>query len=161
MSFGGYVGQAVALQASRPDFKVTVGDDRPEFSAADRFPPTIETLCGSYTEIVQRFPFDPATYVVMVTCGHLTDLECVRAVLKRKYRYAGFIGRTRKAKLLREQLKSDGFEQEKIDGLHAPIGLAINAETPAELAVAILGEIIAVRRHAERGAGLTLSVPQK
>jgi xanthine dehydrogenase accessory factor len=85
----------------------------------------------------------------MVTRGHLTDLECVRAVLKRKYRYAGFIGSERKAVLLREQLRSDGFPQEKIDALHAPIGLDIKAETPAELAVAILGQLIAVRRNAE------------
>ena len=145
---GGYVGRAVAFQASGLDFKVTVADDREEFSAAGRFPPGVETRCGSYTEIVQGFPFDAATYVVMVTRGHLTDLECVRALLPRKYRYAGFIGSERKAKLLREQLARDGFEQAKIDALHAPIGLAINAETPAELAVAILAEIVAVRRHA-------------
>ena len=147
---GGYVGQAVALQASRLDFRVSVGDDRPDFCSAERFPPHVEALCGSYTEIVRKFPFDSATYVVMVTRGHLTDLECVRAVLKRKYRYAGFIGSARKSKLLRAQLKRDGFEQEKIDTLHAPIGLDIKAETPAELAVSILGEIIAVRRHADQ-----------
>jgi xanthine dehydrogenase accessory factor len=146
---GGYVGQAVAFQASRLDFRITVADDRPDFSAAGRFPPGVQTLCGAYTDIVNGFPFDSATYVVMVTRGHLTDLECVRAVLARNYRYAGFIGSDRKAKLLREQLKRDGFPQEKIDALHAPIGFAIGAETPAELAVAILGEIIAVRRHAE------------
>jgi xanthine dehydrogenase accessory factor len=97
----------------------------------------------------------------MVTRGHLTDLECVRAVLPRTYRYAGFIGSERKAKLIREQLRSDGFPQEKIDGLHAPIGLAIKAETPAELAVAILGEIIAVRRHAELRSTVTYDVRQK
>jgi len=158
---GGYVGQAVAFQASRLGFKITVADDRHEFSAAERFPPNVESQSGSYTEIVERFPFDSATYVVMVTRGHLTDLECVRAVLKRKYRYAGFIGSERKAKLLREQLRSDGFEQEKIDALHAPIGLAIKAETPEELAVAILGEIIAVRRHAEPGETVNPSVGQK
>ncbi len=146
---GGYVGQAVAALASRLDFKITVGDDRKEFSAAGRFPPGVETLCGSYADIVERFPFDSATYVVMVTRGHLTDLECVRAVLRKKYRYAGFIGSERKAKLLREQVRNDGFDQEKIDGLHAPIGLDIKAETPAELAVAILAQLVAVRRNAE------------
>jgi xanthine dehydrogenase accessory factor len=146
---GGYVGRAVAFQASELDFKVTVADDRPEFSAAGRFPPAVETLCGRYTDIVRSFPTDAATYVVMVTRGHLTDLECVRALMSKKYRYAGFIGSERKAKLLREQLRNDGFDQEKINGLHAPIGLAIKAETPAELAVAILAEIVAVRRHAE------------
>ncbi len=146
---GGYVGQAVAALAARLDFKITVGDDRKEFSAAERFPPGVRTLCGSYTDIVEKFPFDSATYVVMVTRGHLTDLECVRAVLRKKYRYAGFIGSARKAKLLREQLRNDGFDREKIDGLHAPIGLDIKAETPAELAVAILAELVAVRRNAE------------
>jgi xanthine dehydrogenase accessory factor len=85
----------------------------------------------------------------MVTRGHLTDLECVRAVISRTYRYAGFIGSHRKAKLLREQLRQDGHPPDKIAALHAPIGFAIGAETPAELAVAILGEIISVRRHAE------------
>ncbi len=146
---GGYVGQAVAALAARLDFKITVADDREEFSAAGRFPPGVKTLCGNYTEIVNRFPFDSATYAVMVTRGHLTDLECVRAVLKKKYRYAGFIGSDRKAKLLREQLRNDGFAQEKIDGLHAPIGLDIKAETPAELAVAIMAQLVAVRRNAE------------
>ena len=146
---GGYVGQAVAALAARLDFKITVADDRKEFSAAGRFPPGAQTLCGSYTDVVSRFPSDSATYVVMVTRGHLTDLECVRAVLKKKYRYAGFIGSERKAKLLREQLRSDGFDQGKIDGLHAPIGLDIKAETPAELAVSILAQMIAVRRNAE------------
>jgi len=145
---GGYVGQAVAALAARLDFKITVGDDRKEFSSAGRFPPGVQTLCGSYSEIVGKFPFDSATYVVMVTRGHLTDLECVRAVLKKKYRYAGFIGSTRKAKLLREQLRNDGVDQEKIDALHAPIGLDIKAETPAELAVSIMAQLIAVRRNA-------------
>ena len=146
---GGYVGQAVAALAARLDFKITVADDRREFSAAGRFPSGVQTLCGSYTDIVGAFPFDSATYVVMVTRGHLTDLECVRVVLTKKYRYAGFIGSERKAKLFREQLRNDGFDQEKIDGLHAPIGLDIKAETPAELAVSILAQLIAVRRNAE------------
>ncbi len=146
---GGYVGQAVAALAARLDFKITVADDRKEFSAAGRFPPGAQAVCGSYAETIGKFPFDSATYVVMVTRGHLTDLECVRAVLAKKYRYAGFIGSERKAKLLREQLRSDGFDQEKIDALHAPIGLDIKAETPAELAVAIMAQLIAVRRNAE------------
>jgi xanthine dehydrogenase accessory factor len=69
--------------------------------------------------------------------------------LKKVYRYAGFIGSARKAKLLREQLVRDGFDPLRIDHLHAPIGLDVGAETPEELAVAILAEIVAVRRNAE------------
>lgn len=145
---GGYVGQAVAWHAARLDFAISVGDDRAEFSASLRFPPGVQTLSGAYTDIVNEFPFDSATYVVMVTRGHLTDLECVRAVMKKTWRYAGFIGSARKALLLREQLAQDGFDQGKIDSLHAPIGVPIDAETPDELAVSILAEIVSVRRNA-------------
>ena len=145
---GGYVGQAVAWHAARLGFTVTVADDRAEFSAAGRFPPGVQTLCGAYTRIVEEFRFDSATYVVMVTRGHLTDLECTRAVLGKSWRYAGFIGSSRKALLLREQLTRDGFDPGRVEQLHSPIGLHIGAETPEELAVSILAEMIAVRRNA-------------
>jgi xanthine dehydrogenase accessory factor len=145
---GGYVGQAVAWHAARLGFEVTVADDRAEFSAAGRFPPGVQTLCGPYTRTVEEFRFDSATYVVMVTRGHLTDLECARAVLGKSWRYAGFIGSSRKAGLLREQLTRDGFDPAKVEQLHSPIGLRIGAETPEELAVSILAEMIAVRRNA-------------
>ena len=145
---GGYVGQAVAWHAARLGFAVTVADDRAEFSAAGRFPPGTRTLCGPYTHTVEEFRFDSATYVVMVTRGHLTDLECARAVLRKSWRYAGFIGSSRKAGLLREQLTRDGFDPARVGQLHSPIGLRIGAETPEELAVSILAEMIAVRRNA-------------
>lgn len=145
---GGYVGQAVAWHAARLDFKITVGDDRAEFSAAGRFPPGVETASGAYTDIIQGFPFDSSTYVVMVTRGHLTDLECVRAVMKKPWKYAGFIGSARKGILLREQLAQDGFDRGKIDRLRSPVGIPIEAETPDELAVSILAEIVSVRRNA-------------
>ncbi len=145
---GGYVGQAVAWHAARLGFAVTVADDRAEFSASGRFPSGVQALCGPYTRIVEEFRFDSATYVVMVTRGHLTDLECARAVLGKSWRYAGFIGSSRKARLLREQLNRDGFEPARVEQLHSPIGLGIGAETPEELAVSILAEMIAVRRNA-------------
>lgn len=148
---GGYVGQAIAWHAARLDFAITVGDDRAEFSAALRFPPGIGTANGAYTDIIDAFPFDSTTYVAMVTRGHLTDLECTRAVMKKPWRYAGFIGSVRKGILLREQLALDGFDREKIDRLRSPIGIPIQAETPDELAVSILAEIVSVRRNAERG----------
>jgi xanthine dehydrogenase accessory factor len=146
---GGHVGQALAELAVKLDFAVTVADERAEFADPRRFPHGVQALSGSYQESIRGFPFDAATYVVVVTHSHVRDLECVRAILSRRYRYAGFIGSARKTKLLREQLKADGFPQQRIDALHAPIGLAISAETPAELAVSILGELVAVRRNAD------------
>ena len=113
------------------------------------------TLCGGYAEILRDFPVDSATYIVIVTHGHLHDLECVRAILGRRYRYAGFIGSARKTRLLLEQVRSEGFAQEKIDGLHAPIGVDIRAETPEEIAISILGEMIATRRNVEARGSLS------
>jgi xanthine dehydrogenase accessory factor len=152
---GGHVGRALAGFAAALDFTVTVVDDRPEFAAPDRFPPSVAALCGSYGEILRGFPFDAATYVVIVTRGHLYDLECVRAVLGRRCRYAGFIGSARKTRLLLEQVRSEGFPAEKIDALHAPIGVDIKAETPEEIAISILGEMIAVRRNTEARGSLS------
>jgi xanthine dehydrogenase accessory factor len=144
---GGHVGQALADMAAGLDFEVTVVDDRHEFTVAGRFRPSVRTICSGYAEAIASFPFDSATYAVIVTRGHLFDLECIRGVLARTYRYAGFIGSARKAKLLKAQAAGDGFDSARVEGLRAPIGLDIAAETPAEIAVSILGEIVAVRRR--------------
>jgi xanthine dehydrogenase accessory factor len=148
---GGHVGLALAVMAAGLDFEITVVDDRPEFASPGRFPPAVKTMCTGYSEAITTFPFDSATYAVIVTRGHLFDLECVRGVLGRPYRYAGFIGSARKVKLLRTQAEQDGFGKERIAALHAPVGLEIAAETPAEIAVSILAEIVAVRRNAGKG----------
>ena len=143
----GHVGQALAPLALGLGFRVTVGDDRPAFLTPGAFPPGVATRSGSYTAIIDAFPFDPATYVVIVSRGHLSDLECVRGILGKPCRYAGFMGSRRKTALILEQVAADGFDPERIRSLHAPIGLSIGAETPPELAVAIAGELIAIRRR--------------
>lgn len=155
---GGHVGRALAALAPGLGFQVTVGDDRPEYLAPERFPVGMPTLGGTFTEIVARYDFDPSTYVVIVTRGHLCDLECVRAVLGRPYRYAGFMGSARKTRLVLAQVASEGFDARKVEALCAPIGLEIGAETPEELAVAIAGELIAVRRD---GAWIQARVPAR
>ena len=143
---GGHVGRAIASLAPALGFAVTVADDREEFLRPERFPAGVATLCGPYAEVVARFPFDAATYVVIVTRGHLADLESLRAVLAKGWRYAGLIGSRRKVRLLTEQVLADGFDRAKVESVHTPIGLDIGAETPEELAVAIVGELVAVRR---------------
>jgi len=145
---GGHVGRSVAVMAVELDFKVTVADDREALLTPKRFPAPVKTICGSYAEVAREFPLDSASYVVAVTRGKASDLECMRAILGRAYRYAGFIGSTRKAKILLDQLREDGFPPEKVAAVHSPIGLDIKAETPAEIAVSILAELVAVRRNA-------------
>ena len=145
---GGHVGRALAAIAPALGFTVTVGDDREAFLDSGRFPAGVATLAGSFTDIVAAFPFDPSTYVVIASRGHLFDLECVRAVLKHPYRFAGFMGSRRKTRLVLGQVLADGFDPAQVDALRAPIGLELGAETPEELAVAIAAELIAVRRKA-------------
>jgi xanthine dehydrogenase accessory factor len=146
---GGHVGLAVARFAAALEFKVTVADSRPEFLAPGRFPEGVATALGGYADAIEAFPFDSATYAVVVTPGHNFDLECVRALLSRKYRYAGVIGSARKTMLLLEQAKREGFDPARVDALCAPIGIDIGAETPEEIAISILAEVVAVRRDAK------------
>ncbi len=143
---GGHVGLAIARFAAELDFLVTVVDHRPEFAAAERFPEKVLTRCGDYLDIVDQFLFGDSTYIVIATPSHQFDLECVRAILGKRYRYAGFVGSRRKTKMVLETLIGEGFDRNEVISLRAPIGANIGAQTPAEIAVSILAEIIAARR---------------
>jgi xanthine dehydrogenase accessory factor len=146
----GHVGRSLAELASRVGFQTTVVDDRLELADPARFNPSIRVLAGDFGRHIAEFPFGPSTYAVIVTPNHRADLECIRAVLKRDYRYAGFIGSRRKVRMTLAALKEEGFAPERVDALCAPIGLDIGAQTPEEIAVAILAELIAWRRSSPK-----------
>jgi len=148
---GGHVGLALARAALPLGFRITVIDDRADFLGPERFGPEVTCMEGGYAESIDRFPCDEASYAVILTRGHLFDLESSRAILGRPFRYAGLIGSSRKISMIREQLAKDGYAQDRIESLHAPIGLSIGAETPEEIAVSILAEMIACRRNVEAG----------
>ena len=145
---GGHVGRALAERAASLGFRVLVVDDRPGWFASNPFPPGIGTLEADFEEAIRNFPFDAATYAMIVSRGHLQDLACARAVLGRPYRYAGFMGSARKVRFILDELLREGHDPARVEDLWAPIGLDIAAETPEELAISILGEMIAVRRDA-------------
>jgi xanthine dehydrogenase accessory factor len=144
---GGHVGHALARLGAELEFRVCVGDSRQDLVDPGRFPARTETRLGEFADIVAAYPFGASTCVVVVSPSHSSDLECVRAILKREYRYAGFIGSRRKTRMILDQAIADGFPSEKVTALRGPIGANIGAETPAEIAVAIFAEIIAVRRN--------------
>lgn len=152
---GGYVGRALATLAVTLDFQVTVADDREAFVSPGRFPPEVRRLHAPYAQAIASFSFSPAVYVVVVTRGHLHDLECARSLLGVEYRYLGIIGSARKIGLLLDQLAADGWPEERLSGLRAPIGLDIGAETPEEIAVSIAAELVAARRNAALPSSLT------
>lgn len=142
----GHVGRALALLAPALGFSVTVADPRPELADPARFPAGVEVLARDFVDAIRDFPFGPRAYAVVVSPGHLADLDCVRAVLGREYKYAGFIGSRRKVRMILDEARREGFDPARVEALHAPIGLDIGAETPEEIAVAVLAEMIAVRR---------------
>jgi xanthine dehydrogenase accessory factor len=129
-------------------------DDRSKFANADRFP-AADLIVGPVPEWLQRAEIPPAAFVVVVTRGHQHDLEAMRALAPRDLRYLGLIGSRAKVARIYDLLLAEGMLPEALEAIHAPIGFDIGAVTPAEIAVSILAELIAVRRGAET-AGLSM-----
>lgn len=140
----GHVSQALCEAASRIGFAVTVIDERPELTTKERFPSAQKIICNSYTETLENLE-NKCVFFAVMTPGHVKDLECVRKILDFSYLYLGMIGSHKKVAHTREVLQQEGFSQEKIDSLHAPIGLAIGAQTPEEIAISICGQLIQER----------------
>lgn len=142
---GGHVSQALVPVLAAVDFRPVVYDDRKEFADPALFPGAEQVLCGSFLELSEHLTVTPDDYVVVMTRGHQADYEVLTQVLRSGAKYLGCIGSRKKLALCRDKLLSDGFTQEEYARLHAPIGLSIGAETPAEIAVAVAAEMIAVR----------------
>lgn len=145
---GGHVSLYLAKVASVAGFDVVVIDDRPAFANQERFPDASETHAGPWEEIFPKLAINDFSYLVMVTRGHKGDLTCLRWALGTPARYIGMIGSRRKFVEIAKVLEGEGVPPEKIESVHSPIGLGINALTPEEIAVAIVAEMIAVRRGA-------------
>lgn len=139
---GGHVSQPVAKIGKMLGFHVTVMDDREEFVTKERFPDADRLIQGTYEEIPEKIPVYENAYYVIVTRGHLGDSASARQILKRPYVYLGMIGSRNKVKLTREKLLREGFTEEQLNTIHAPIGLPIGGHMPAEIAVSITAEIV-------------------
>lgn len=145
----GHVAAEVAPLAARCDFLVQVIDDRPELASAERFPDA-HTLIHSFDPAGwDELSLGPASYCVVVTRGHEHDYQVVRALIERDLAYIGMMGSQKKVTETQRRLAADGVAAERIDQLHAPIGLPFRTETPAEIAVSIVGQLIQTRREAE------------
>ncbi len=142
---GGHVALAAARLGRMLGFHVTVMDDREEFVSPARFSDADELICGDFSEIPEKIPVRENTYYVVLTRGHAADAECVRHILKRPYRYLGMIGSRRKVKLTWDMLLKEGYTQEQLDSVYAPVGLSIGSQTPEEIGVSILAQIIQVK----------------
>lgn len=139
----GHVGSQVAHLGHFLDFEVTVIDDRPEFANKAVLPDADNVFCHEFETVEELFPKDKDTFYVVVTRGHAADKICVEKILKHdSYGYLGMIGSRLKVEKTLEILKQEGFEEEQLKEIHAPIGLKIGARTPQEIALSIAAELI-------------------
>ena len=140
----GHVGKAVARLGSFLNYAVTVWDERKEFANQENIPWARTIACPLDEAFEKHLTFHDLTHIVVVTRGHSLDTEVVQMLDGKKTAYVGVIGSKRKVAVMKENLSKMGTSQELIDSIFAPIGLPIKAETPEEIAVSIMAEIIAV-----------------
>jgi xanthine dehydrogenase accessory factor len=147
----GHVGFHLAHAAADVGFRIHVVDDREKFANADRFP-RAEIVVEPIPEWLHRVDLPASAYVVVVTRGHQHDLEAMRALAARDLKYLGLIGSRAKVARIYDALREEGMPTECLQRVHAPIGLEIGAVTPAEIAISILAELIAVTRGVDTSA---------
>lgn len=149
----GHVGAALVGLAAQVGFEVRVYDDRPDLARGASLPAAASVACGPFDELVAAAQIGPRDSVVVLTHGHAHDEAVLLAVLTRDVQpaYVGCIGSRRKAALTREHLAAAGVPRERADAVHLPIGEAIGAVTPSEIAVSIAAQL--VRCRAERREG--------
>jgi len=144
----GHVSLALCRMAAQLDFTVQVLDDRPDLNTAP--PPELarHTRVSDYSEIAAYIPEGPDSYVVLLSFGYRTDKLILQQLLGRQYRYLGMMGSAEKVKTLFAELETEGFDREQLQRVHAPIGLPIHSQTPAEIAVSILAELVREKNSA-------------
>lgn len=148
---GGHVARPTAHLAAMVGFRVTVIDDRAEFADRNRFPEAAEVrVVPDFDRALSDVPVDGNTYIVIVTRGHLHDRTVLIQALRTPAAYVGMIGSRRKRDAIFGALLKQGFGQADIDRVYSPIGLNIGAETPEEIAVSIVAELIRIRAEREK-----------
>ncbi len=145
---GGHVSLYASKVATLAGFETVIIDDREAFASKERFPEAVETYAGPWEETFPKLKVNEFSYLLLVTRGHKGDLTCLRWALTTPARYIGMIGSKRKFIEICKVLESEGVPAEKLERVHSPVGLDIGALTPEEIGVAIVAEMIALRRSA-------------
>lgn len=142
---GGHCGMALSRMAAAAGFRVVLYDERSEWANREKHPDASETICAPYAEAAVRVKFSTTTFVVIMTHGHAHDEMVLRACMGKEHAYLGFIGSKAKVKRFFDALLAEGHTKDGLSRIFAPIGLTIGSDTPAEIAVSILAQLIAVR----------------
>ncbi len=149
----GHVGKALAELAKWLDFRVIVSDDRPEYCNAEFIPNMDGYVAVPPADVAKHIPLGPQTYVAAVTRGLTVDADMLPPLLAANLPYLGLIGSRRRWELTVKAMEERGVTREQLARVHAPLGLELNAETPKEIAISIMAEIIMLRR---KGTGQSM-----
>lgn len=150
----GHVAVPLGKLAHLLGFRIVVFDDRAEYANRDRFPQAEEVLVEDFETGLRALDITPNTWVVIATRSHESDATALRAVIESPATYIGLLGSRRKVSLIFKALREEGVEEEQLARVYAPVGLDLGAETPEEIALSIMAEIIMLRQG---GKGQPLS----
>lgn len=142
---GGHLAREVVPVLSHLGFRCVVADDREEFANKKQFPQAEQVEKVDFTRLEDIFTIEENDYIAIMTRGHLCDTDAERFALRTAAGYIGVVGSRKKTKYVREKLMAEGFTEKQLDRIVTPIGLDIGAETPAEIAVSIAGQLIQFR----------------
>jgi xanthine dehydrogenase accessory factor len=147
----GHIALPLARFANDVGFSVTVLDDRSDFAHPSRFP-GCTTITENFSIALRDMPLGPNTYVVIITRGHEHDVDCLLEILPRQVAYVGLIGSRRRVSFVLQWLEEKGFSRKRLKDVFTPIGTPLGAESPEEIAISIISELICVRRKGKAQA---------
>ena len=150
---GGHVSMPLIRMGRMLGFHITVLEDRPIFADHARGEGADEVICDDYVNGLNRIHSDKNTFFIIVTRGHRHDRECLETIIRKPNAYIGMIGSRSKVRTVMENLAACGIDKETREAVHTPIGLSIGAETPEEIAIAIMAEVIKVKNRGHKSAG--------
>lgn len=143
----GHISQPLVELLHQIDYAVTVIDDRPDFANIGSFPKAERVICENFSIALRQIDCRVYSAIIIVTRGHRYDLDCLHSVLHYQVPYLGMIGSRRRVNGILDRLAKEGVAEENISRLRAPIGLDIGAQTPSEIALSIVAEVLAVTRN--------------
>lgn len=143
---GGHVSKGISRAATMAGFRTVIVDNREQFANPDRFPEADATYAEEYEDVFPKLPVNSSTYLIIVTRGHRDDMRVLRWAVTTPAKYIAMIGSKRKTISVVKELEKEGIPREAFDKVFAPMGLEIGAETPEEIAISVVAEMIAVRR---------------
>ena len=150
---GGHVSMPIIQLGRQIGCYVTVLEDRPKFADNARRAGADKVICDTFEAGLEQIPGDSDTFFVIVTRGHVYDRICLESIVRKPHAYIGMMGSRRRVAQVKHSVLENGADPQVISQLHSPIGLDIKAETPEEIAISVMAEIIQVKNQDKRGAG--------